>query len=220
MAAHTDLGSGMRIAMRDLEIRGAGNLLGAEQSGHIAEVGFDLYLRLVGEAVSEFKNDSPTEPEPEMRIELPVDAHLPTQYIDSERLRLEMYRRIAQASSEPEISEVVEELIDRYGDPPDVVRALIDVARFRIAARQAGVLEVVSQGKFIRFTPVLALPESRRMRLSRLYPGSIVKPEGHVLVPAPLVPGIPLAPVKNAELLRWTTDVVSSIFVTSGGTSA
>ncbi|MDR2974744.1 MAG: transcription-repair coupling factor [Propionibacteriaceae bacterium] len=217
MAAHTDLGAGMRIAMRDLEMRGAGNLLGAEQSGHIADVGFDLYLRLVGEAVSEFKNGAPEEDEVEMRIELPVDAHLPEDYIGSERLRLEMYRRIAQATSEEQMGEVIEELTDRYGDPPPVVTALIDVARFRIAAGRAGVTEVVAQGKFVRFTPEKPLVDSRRARLDRLYPGSVVKPEGHVLVPAPNGPGLPLTPLKNGELLGWVTAVVASIFAPAVG---
>ena len=99
LAQHSDLGGGMAIAMKDLEIRGAGNLLGGEQSGHIADVGFDLYVRLVGEAVHEFKGDA--EPElQEVRIELPVDAHLPHDYIPSERLRLEMYKRLAEVRSD------------------------------------------------------------------------------------------------------------------------
>ena len=212
MAANTDLGSGMRIAMRDLEIRGAGNLLGAEQSGHIADVGFDLYLRLVGEAVSEFKNGSETTPEVEMRIEIPVEANLPSSYIDSERLRLEMYRRIAQAATQADLSEVVEEMTDRYGEPPAAARALIEVAKFRIEARHAGVVEVVSQGKFIRFTPGSPLPDSRRARLVRLYPGSILKPEGFVLIPAPASASRPAAPLKNAELLEWAGQVVGTVF--------
>ena len=92
----------MAVAMKDLEIRGAGNLLGGEQSGHIADVGFDLYIRLVGEAVAEFRGQD-TEPEPEMRIELPIDAHLPTDYVESERLRLEMYKRLAEVRSEADV---------------------------------------------------------------------------------------------------------------------
>jgi len=212
MAAYTDLGSGMKIAMRDLEIRGAGNLLGAEQSGHIAEVGFDLYLRLVGEAVAEFKSGEVAAPAPEMRIELPVDAYLPRSYIDSERLRLEMYRRLAGADTGALLGAVLAELADRFGDPPAEARALADVAAFRIAAAAAGVREVVAQGRFVRFTPIAPLPESRRMRLARLYPGSVVKPEGHVLVPEPVAPGLPRTPLKNAELLAWAGTVVGAIF--------
>ena len=113
--------------MKDLEIRGAGNMLGGEQSGHIADVGFDLYIRLVGEAVADFRGES-TEPEPEMRIELSVDAHLPRDYVESERLRLEMYKRLAEVRSPADIDAVVEELTDRYGEPPAEVRNLLAVA--------------------------------------------------------------------------------------------
>ncbi len=100
IAQHSDLGGGMAIAMKDLEIRGAGNLLGGEQSGHIADVGFDLYVRLVGEAVEEFKGDGAGEQQAEMKIELPVDAHLPHDYVPSERLRLEMYKRLAEVRAD------------------------------------------------------------------------------------------------------------------------
>src|SRR6185437_5209755 len=96
IAQHSDLGAGMHVAMKDLEIRGAGSLLGGEQSGHIADVGFDLYVRLVGDAVNEFKGDGGVEVEQEVRVDLPIDAHLPHDYIGSERLRLEMYKRLAE----------------------------------------------------------------------------------------------------------------------------
>ena len=142
----------MAIAMKDLEIRGAGNMLGGEQSGHIADVGFDLYIRLVGEAVAEFRGQE-TEPEPEVRIELPVDAHLPTDYIESERLRLEMYKRLAEVRGEADVKAVEAELHDRYGTPPPEVLNLIEVARFRLLARTAGLTEIVGQGRFIRFGP-------------------------------------------------------------------
>ena len=109
LAQHSDLGGGMAIAMKDLEIRGAGNLLGGEQSGHIADVGFDLYVRLVGDAVQEFKGEG--EPElREVRIELPVDAHLPHDYIPSERLRLEMYKRLAEVRADDDVDLLREEL--------------------------------------------------------------------------------------------------------------
>ncbi|MFP5282404.1 MAG: transcription-repair coupling factor, partial [Actinomycetes bacterium] len=118
IAAHTDLGAGMQVAMKDLEIRGAGNMLGGQQSGHIADVGFDLYVRLVGEAVANYRGEGAQEAEPETRIELPVDAHLPEDYIGSERLRLEMYKTIAEVRSEDDIAEVRAELADRYGPLP------------------------------------------------------------------------------------------------------
>src|SRR6185369_3235718 len=122
IAQHSDLGGGMAIAMKDLEIRGAGNLLGGEQSGHIADVGFDLYVRLVGEAVNEFKGDGPVE-STEMRIELPVDAHLPHDYVPSERLRLEMYKRLAEVRADEDVDLIREEMLDRYGEPPAEVES-------------------------------------------------------------------------------------------------
>ena len=114
----------MAIAMKDLEIRGAGNLLGGEQSGHIADVGFDLYVRLVGEAVSEFRQDGAGIEQPiEVKIELPIDAHLPHDYIRSERLRLEMYKRLAEVRTDEDVRLLHEELLDRYGTPPEPVDA-------------------------------------------------------------------------------------------------
>ncbi len=211
MAAHTDLGAGMAIAMKDLEIRGAGNLLGGEQSGHIAEVGFDLYLRLVGEAVAEFRGED-AEPEPEMRIELPVDAHLPVDYIESERLRLEMYKRLAAVTTSAELDAVREELLDRYGEPPAPVHALLAVAVFRLEARRRGVTEVIQAGTNIRFAPA-DLPESVQLRLARVYPGSQYrKAAGFLLVPRPMTRPIGGQPVTDAALLEWATQLLSDVF--------
>ncbi|HQA77356.1 MAG TPA: transcription-repair coupling factor [Propionicimonas sp.] len=211
MAAHTDLGAGMAIAMKDLEIRGAGNLLGGEQSGHIAEVGFDLYIRLVGEAVAEFRGED-TEPEPEMKIELPVDAHLPGDYVSSERLRLEMYKRLAAVTSAADIAAVREELVDRYGEPPAPAEALLAVAAFRLAARAHGVNEVVAQGNMIRFAPAV-LPDSAQLRLSRLYPGSQVRKATElILVPRPMTRPIGGQPITDAPLLEWASKVLSDVF--------
>ena len=128
IAQHTDLGSGMAVAMKDLEIRGAGNLLGGEQSGHIADVGFDLYVRLVGEAVAEFRGD--VEPaRREVKVELPIDAHLPHDYVESQRLRLEGYQRLAKVADDSELTAVAEELADRYGPLPEQVSNLLAVRR-------------------------------------------------------------------------------------------
>lgn len=210
MSQHTDLGAGMRIAMRDLEIRGAGNLLGGEQSGHIADVGFDLYVRLVGEAVADFRGED-TEPEPEMRIELPVDAHLPDHYVPSERLRLEGYKRLAEVRSLRELEEVVEEWNDRYGSPPEPVDALVNVARFRLRCRELGIAEVVAQGPNVRLAPVI-LPESRQLRLKRLYPGSIIKePSSLILVPRPKTGTIPSSFIEGPGLLDWASALVEAI---------
>ncbi len=210
LAQHSDLGGGMAIAMKDLEIRGAGNLLGGEQSGHIAEVGFDLYVRLVGEAVQEFRGEAEEELR-EVRIELPVDAHLPHTYIGSERLRLEIYKRLAEVRHDGDVDEIREELLDRYGDPPDEVASLLLVARFRARARSAGVGEVTITGKYVRFAPV-DLPESRSVRLSRLHPGAIVKPAVHsVLVPRPQTAVVGGRPIAGIALLEWARAVIDAV---------
>jgi len=211
LAQHSDLGGGMAIAMKDLEIRGAGNLLGGEQSGHIADVGFDLYVRLVGEAVNEFKGEAPDEDAREVRIELPVDAHLPHDYVPSERLRLEMYKRLAEVRSDDDVDVLREEMIDRYGEPPQEVAALFLVARFRARARAAGIGEATIQGKNVRFAPV-SLPESRTLRLQRLYPKSIVKaPTDTILVPRPGTPGRTGTPLAGIALLEWARGVIDSV---------
>ncbi|MCT1458814.1 transcription-repair coupling factor [Aestuariimicrobium sp. p3-SID1156] len=210
MAAHTDLGAGMAIAMKDLEIRGAGNLLGGEQSGHIADVGFDLYIRLVGEAVANFRGED-VEEEPDMRIELPVDAHLPTDYVESERLRLEMYKRLAEVRTTEDIDEVATELRDRYGEFGAQVQALLDVAAFRLLCRERGISEVTTMGNNVRIAPA-SLPESRELRLNRLYPGSTIKKALNVvLVPRPRISVIE-GLITDNELLEWLCTLVRDIF--------
>ena len=210
MAAHTDLGAGMAIAMKDLEIRGAGNLLGEEQSGHIADVGFDLYIRLVGEAVADFRGED-TEPEPEMKIELPVDAHLPVDYVESERLRLEMYKRLAAVRAESELDAVRDELLDRYGPLPEPVLNLLAVARFRLLCRSVGLTEVLTAGTMVRFAPV-DLPESRDLRRQRMYPGSRVsKGSAQLFLPRPMTRPIGGEPVTDLPLLEWATDAIRAL---------
>ncbi len=210
LAQHSDLGGGMAIAMKDLEIRGAGNLLGGEQSGHIADVGFDLYVRLVGEAVADYKGGQEEELA-EVRIELPVDAHLPHDYISSERLRLEIYKRLAEVRTDADVDEVRAELVDRYGPPPEVVESLLVVARFRARCRQVGVKEVTLAGKYVRFAPV-DLPDSRVVRLERLHPRSVVKaPTSTILVPRPQGSGFPVQAVAGVALLEWARSVIDDI---------
>jgi len=216
LAQHSDLGGGMAIAMKDLEIRGAGNLLGGEQSGHIADVGFDLYVRLVGEAVGEFRQDG-SQPEAlqEMRIEIPVDAHLPHGYIGSERLRLEMYKRLSEVRSDDDVALLREEMLDRYGEPSPEVDRLLEVARFRGRARQAGLTEVQAQGRFVRFAPV-DLPDSAVVRLNRLHPKSVVKAGLRtMLVPRPLS-GSHGGPPRDEELLAWTRKVIDTVIDPAG----
>ncbi|MCL1800722.1 MAG: transcription-repair coupling factor, partial [Promicromonosporaceae bacterium] len=212
MSAHTDLGAGMQIAMKDLEIRGAGNLLGGEQSGHIAGVGFDLYVRMVGEAVAAFKGEA-GESVAEVSVELPVDAHLPEKYIATERLRLEAYKKIAAATDDVSLAETKAELIDRYGPLPESAIALFDIASLRNHARETGITDIAAQGKFIRLAPV-ELPESAQMRLKRLYPGSILKPAVRaILVPFPMTARIGGVPLRGSAILDWTRQLIDSVIV-------
>jgi transcription-repair coupling factor (superfamily II helicase) len=210
VAQHSDLGAGMAVAMKDLEIRGAGNLLGGEQSGHIAAVGFDLYMRLVGDAVAEFRGTA--EPElPEVKVDLPVDAHLPHDYVPGERLRLEAYRRIAAVADEADVAAVRAELTDRYGPPPEAVDNLLAVAAFRVHARGYGLAEVATQGQYVRFSP-LDLRESQTLRLQRLYPRSVVKESMRtVLVPRPATARIAGTPLRNRAVLDWARELLDSV---------
>ena len=210
VAQHTEVGAGMYVALKDLEIRGAGNLLGGEQSGHIAGVGFDLYLRMIGEAVSELKGDGPAE-KPEVRVELPVNAHIPHDYVPGERLRLEAYTRIAAIDSEADVSAVHDELADRYGPPPEPVLNLLEVARLRAAARRAGLTDITAAGNHIRFAPV-ELPDSRQVRVQRLYPKTVLKPAVRtMLVPVPRTAAVGGQPLRDTELLAWCGEVIRSV---------
>ncbi|WOF24350.1 transcription-repair coupling factor [Microbacterium betulae] len=212
IAVHNDLGSGIQVAMKDLELRGAGNLLGAEQAGHIAGVGFDLYLRMIGEAVATFRGEE-TEGPTELRLELPVEARLPESYIDSERLRLEAYQKLSAAATasakDDAIDLVVEELVDRYGTPPREVDGLVAIARLRRRAAQAGLADVVAMGRNLRVAPA-QLPESLRVRLQRLYPGAKILSGGEAMVvPLPVADGEPLA---DAELVAWVAQLLDAVF--------
>jgi transcription-repair coupling factor (superfamily II helicase) len=219
IASHTDLGAGMQVAMKDLEIRGAGNLLGGEQSGHIAGVGFDLYVRLVGEAVADYRGEADTAPV-EIKIELPVDAHLPHDYVPGERLRLEAYKKLAVVEDEAGLAEIEAELRDRYGTPPEPVQNLLEVARLRTVARRAGVADVSVQGNFVRFGPV-ELAESAQLRLQRLYPGSLVKDQVRtILVPKPMTARVGGKPLRDTAVLRWASDLIHAVLLDSVASAA
>ncbi|RKS10878.1 transcription-repair coupling factor [Nocardiopsis sp. Huas11] len=212
VAQHTEMGAGMYVAMKDLEIRGAGNILGAEQSGTIAGVGFDLYVRMVGEAVAELKGDPEAAEEVETKVELPINAHIPHDYVPGERLRLQAYKRIASVTCEEDVLAAYEELNDRFGTPPQPVDNLMAVARFRVLAKSAGLSDVVMQGSQIRFAPV-ELRESQELRLRRLYPKSIRKEAAKtLLVPVPKAGGMGAKPLRDLDLLKWCTDLVTAIF--------
>jgi transcription-repair coupling factor (superfamily II helicase) len=220
IAQHSELGSGAAVAMKDLEIRGAGNILGAEQSGHIAGVGFDLYIRLVGEAVAAFRKQAGAgngdEPEPlaEVRVDLPIDAHVPHDYVTGERLRLEVYRKIAEAPDPAALDAIVEELTDRFGRPPAPVRNLLAVAAFRQTCRALGVAEVAAAGKVVRVAPV-ELPDSAQLRLRRLHPQATYKPAARlVTVPRPVTGDrIGGSPLRDLELLGWCEQLITGVLV-------
>ncbi len=187
---HTELGSGFKIAMRDLQIRGAGNLLGRDQSGHIAAVGYDLYVQLVAEAVAEAKGELPATP-PTLSIDLPGDAHLPTDYIEAEDARLEAYRRLASTETLGDVDDVGEEWADRFGPPPEPVLALLEMARLRVVCLRAGVTEVAllpgggrgGRRLLARLSPI-SLAASAQVRLQRLEPdASYREPLRQLLVP-------------------------------------
>ncbi|WP_371440773.1 TRCF domain-containing protein, partial [Corynebacterium sp. HMSC071F07] len=220
IAQNNDLGAGMAVAMKDLEMRGAGNVLGAQQSGHIAGVGFDLYVRLVGEAVETFKAlargevpKATDEGPKEIRIDLPVDAHIPEDYINSERLRLEVYRKLAASKDNNDLQLAVEEMEDRYGPLPEPVTRLLAVARLRHQARRAGVGDIAVQGTRIKVHPV-DLADSKQVRLKRLYPGSNYRAAAKAIQL-----GFPKAgrnvtspKLRDIELLQWMADFFSAMF--------
>lgn len=218
IAQNNELGAGMAVALKDLEIRGAGNVLGVEQSGHVAGVGFDLYVRLVGEAVEAYRAaadgqtvTTPEEPK-DVRIDLPVDAHLPPDYIASDRLRLEGYRRLAAAPDDAAVGAVVDELTDRYGALPEPARRLVAVARLRLLCRDSGITEVsTSSAATVRLSP-LTLPDSAQVRLKRIYPGGSYRATTNtVQVPIPRAGGIGAPRIRDVELVQMVADLITAL---------
>ncbi|WP_055403086.1 MULTISPECIES: transcription-repair coupling factor [unclassified Mycobacterium] len=218
IAQNNELGAGMAVALKDLEIRGAGNVLGVEQSGHVAGVGFDLYVRLVGEAVEAYRAAADgqtvtTAEEPkDVRIDLPVDAHLPPDYIASDRLRLEAYRRLAAASDDEAVGAVVEELVDRYGALPEPALRLVAVARLRLLCRAAGITEVSApSAATVRLSPI-TLPDSAQVRLKRMYPAAGYRATtSTVQVPIPRAGGVGAARIRDVELVQMVADLVTAL---------
>ena len=206
----TELGSGFRLAMKDLEIRGAGNLLGTGQSGHVASVGYDLYCQMVNEAVSEASGNQET-PTNEIRVEIPVDAYLPETYISRSDLRLEAYRKLASAgetSDSSKVEEVRQEWEDRYGPIPEEAEKLLAIGLLRTICVERGIKEVtvtkrkkMNSGFLARCSPV-SLPLSKQTRLERLHPEAYLK-EGSEELQIPI-------PEKNptGSLTEYLKDLV------------
>ena len=177
---HNELGAGSLVAMRDLEIRGAGNLLGVGQSGHIAAVGYDLYCQLVSEKVAELRGEKPEE-ELVVDLDLLRPTHLPADYMPHEATRLEAYRNIAAVQTEEAAEDLAASWQDRFGNPPPEAEALLEIARLRAACVTAGIASVKvtrspRHGSLIAAISPVNLPESRKVRLERLYPGSTHSP--------------------------------------------
>jgi len=222
IAQNNELGAGMAVALKDLEIRGAGNVLGSEQSGHVAGVGFDLYVRLVGEAVEAYraaadgKTVTTAEEAKDVRIDLPVDAHLPPDYIGSDRLRLEGYRRLASALDEAAVAAVVDELVDRYGPLPEPAQRLVAVARLRLLCRHYGVTELAAtatgSAATLRVAP-LTLADSAQVRLARMYPAARYRATtAAVQVPIPRATDAVGAPrIRDLELVQMAVDLLLAL---------
>lgn len=210
IAQHTALGSGFDVAMKDLELRGTGNLLGDEQSGHIEGVGFDLYVRMVSEAVEQYKEPERVEAVA-VTIDLPIEASLPVDYIASDKLRLEAYRKLASASNDNDLKELHDELLDRFGNPPEAFNALCDVARLRFKARELGITQISSQGKTVRVIGVNP-KESVLMRLNRIYRGMQYRPLTHMLIiPAPFESSLGSSAMSEHEILSWVRQLLDDI---------
>ncbi len=197
----TELGSGFKIAMRDLEIRGAGNLLGEAQSGHIAAVGYDLYCQLVTEAVAEMKGEPVREPA-EVKLDVPTDAHLPSDYVPKEELRLEAYRRLAAVTTHAEVDDLRTEWEDRYGPVPPAAEALLTVGHLRAECHRLGLRDLTITSSQARLAP-LELKMSESLRLKRLAKGALVKEDQRQIV-------VPIPPRTDAAdfLVKFLTELI------------
>ncbi len=197
----TAFGSGFQIALRDLEIRGAGNMLGAQQHGHMDAVGYDMYLKLLNQAIAEEKGESTPPEDNECLIDLPISAHIPNSYIDDNVQRIEVYRHIAMIRSDEDAMDVTDELIDRYGEPPSEVSLLIGVALLRNIAQKAGIVGITQKSDFvlIEFSkPDLMLLSAACSEFSK-----------NVFLSNGKLPYLSVKPSSKKELLIQLTDIVS-----------
>ncbi|KFF30905.1 transcription-repair coupling factor [Bifidobacterium bombi DSM 19703] len=210
IAQNTALGSGYDVAMKDLELRGTGNLLGGEQSGHIEGVGFDLYVRMVSDAVDHVKEPERKE-SVSVSIDLPIEASIPVDYIDSDKLRLEAYRKLAAAHDEADLHDLADELTDRYGPMPAQFDYLFAVTRLREAAASLGITELVAQGSRIRIAKIDP-PESLRMRLNRIYRGMQYRPVTQtLLIATPFAGSLGKEPMNTGQILDWTAQLLRDL---------
>jgi transcription-repair coupling factor (superfamily II helicase) len=197
-----EFNSGFRIAMRDLEIRGAGNLLGAEQSGHLVDVGYDMYLKLLEEAVMEEKGETPPV-RTDCAADLAISANIPESYVKSPEQRMDLYRRIALIRTEAEADDITDELCDRFGDPPSSVNSLVQVALLRGEASQAGITDITQKGGFVRFV----FSDFNFEHISALYARDTWK--NRVKVEAGSKPAVALKLVSKRRILEEARKFVS-----------
>ncbi len=206
IAERSRLGSGLAIAMRDLELRGAGAVIGAEQSGQVAAIGFDAYTQLLKEELARLGGE-PIPVEQEIRVELPVDAHLPEEYVADSDTRLDLYRRLAAVRDADGVRALEAELLDRFGPLPDPARRLTALAALKVLLARFGIEElVVARGDRLRVQPV-ELSESVQVRLQRLHPGAELKPASRVLT-------IPLPRPRPGDLIAWASATLVELLAT------
>ena len=203
----TELGAGFKIAMRDLEIRGAGNLLGAQQHGHIVSVGFEMYCRLLDEAIHENKTGETYTAPPEPILEFNVDAYLTGDYISDAMQKVEIYQRIVALRNEKQLLDLTDELVDRFGDPPEAVQNLLTVGRIKNFARQLGVRSVIEKQDFVevQFRENPDIDGQKVMEIQKIYAGRVS------VLPGPP----PMVRLKKTRLsmpiLAWTAKIFSAL---------
>lgn len=199
----TSFGSGFRIAMRDLEIRGAGNILGAQQHGHMESVGYDMYIKLLGEAIAEEKGEAPEHTADACMVDIRVGAHIPEDYIDNLAQRIDIYKKIAAIQNDEDAMDIIDELIDRFGEPPEAVKGLVDVALVRGAASAMGIAEISQRGD-----AVLLFPEVLDMGRA----GSLaVKLRGRVMVSGGAKPYITVKIPPGADPISTIREALSAM---------
>lgn len=199
----TSFGSGFRIAMRDLEIRGAGNILGSQQHGHMEAVGYDMYLKLLSDAVAEQRGEAPTHAATECMVDVRVGAHIPEEYIDNLAQRIDIYKKIAGIQTEEDALDLIDELIDRFGEPPEAVKGLVDVALVRNTASLMGIREISQRGD-----AVLLYPEVMDMQRA----GTLaVKLRGRVMVSAGAKPYITVKIPAGSEPLDTIREALAAM---------
>ena len=199
----TSFGSGFRIAMRDLEIRGAGNILGSQQHGHMEAVGYDMYLKLLSDAVAEQRGEAPTHAATECMVDVRVGAHIPEEYIDNLAQRIDIYKKIAGIQTEEDALDLIDELIDRFGEPPEAVKGLVDVALVRNTASLMGIREISQRGD-----AVLLYPEVMDMQRA----GALaVKLRGRVMVSAGAKPYITVKIPAGSEPLDTIREALAAM---------